>query len=242
MKKKQTLAISVLLVLFAMSVLTQIDGYAQGLQPNTTTKWHVKAAPSNVFDMYWTGGGGWIAENDSLMIFTINSLNDDIEGSLTLGNLTVTANNTEIAKDLTLGVWGATEWHPGLYVKVGQSNIDNLNETAYAAAERVQYNYLNGTMTSYYDNITIDGITMECIVFDYEQDSSGFGEPQITHLAYDMETGVLVEARTSYSFGEPYLLELELDLASSVDLQLVAIGSIVSIIIVIAVGVVLKRR
>ena len=242
MKKKHTLTLLVLIFMSFMITAPEIDGFAQGIQPDSTITWQVKKAPSVGFDMYWSEGGGWIADNDSLMMFTVSNIGEDIEGSLTLGNLTVAANDTEIAKDLTLGVWGATAWLPGLFVKIGQSNIDSLNETAYAAAERVQYNYLNGTMTSRYDNVTIGSVTIECIIFDYEQDPSGFGEPQVTHLAYALDTGVLVEASTSYSFGVPYLLELELDLTVSVDPLFVTVGIAVTVIVIIAVAVVMKRR
>jgi len=56
-----------------------------------------------------------------------------------------------------------------------------------------------------------NGRLYDCIVFQYEQDPTSFGEPQITTLAYDTETGVLVKANTSYSFGAPYTLILELE-------------------------------
>jgi hypothetical protein len=121
--------------------------------------------------------------------------------------VSVQANDTDVAKDLTLGVWGTpTEWWPGLFVEVTQLAIDDLNETAYAAAERVSGNYLNGTMESRYEAISLPSGDVDCIVFDYEQDPTGFGEPQRTHLAYSLLTGVLIEANTSYSFGTPYEL------------------------------------
>lgn len=242
MKRNYTLILLIILFMSFVIVTPHTNGFAQGIQVNTTTTWQVKAAPSVGFDMHWADGGGWIADNNSLMMFSVSNVGEDIEGSLTLGNLTVAANDTEIAKDLTLGVWGATEWLPGLFVEVGQSNFDDLNETAYAAAERVQYNYLNGTMTSRYDNITIDSTSFECLIFDYEQDPTGFSEPQVTHLAYSLETGVLVEASTSYSFETPYLLELELDLTVRVDPLFITIGIAISIIVIIAVVIVTRRR
>ncbi|MHA1614240.1 MAG: hypothetical protein ACTSW7_04915 [Candidatus Thorarchaeota archaeon] len=241
MKKKNTLIIIVVLLMLFINVTPLSDGFASGIQTNTTFRWHVKTAPSVGFSFYMNDGG-WIAENDSMMMFHVNNVGEDIEGILTIGNASITTTDTNISIDLTLGVWGFTAWLPGLFVKVGQSNIDSLNETAYAAAERVQYNYLNGSMTSRYDNITIDSITMECIIFDYEQDPTGFGEPQLTHLAYALDTGVLVEARTSYSFGEPYILELELDFTVSVDPLFIMIGLAVTIIVIIAVVIATRRR
>ena len=82
---------------------------------------------------------------------------------------------------------------------------------------------------------------MECIIFDYEQDPTESGEPQLTHLAYALDTGVLVEARTSYSFGVPYLLELELDLTVSVDPPFIAIGLVVTVIVVLTVVIATRR-
>jgi hypothetical protein len=158
--------------------------------------------------MFFTGGGNWLAENGSYIDFSVHSIDDDIEGLFHIGNASVVANDTNIAKDLTLGVWGTpTEWWPGLIVKVSQSDIDTLNDTAYAAAERVAGNYLNGTMVANYESVTdTSGIEHQCVVFDYVQDPSGFGEPQRTHLAYSLNTGILIEANTSYSFGVPYEL------------------------------------
>jgi len=240
MKKRNKLILLVVSLMLFVSVTPLSDGFATEMQTNTTFRWHVKTAPNVGFSFY-TNEGGWIAENDSMMMFQINDIGEDIEGILTIGNASVTTADTNISIDLTLGVWGLTAWLPGLFVKVGQSNIDSLNETAYAAAERVQYNYLNGSMTSRYDNITIDSITMECIIFDYEQDPTGYSEPQVTHLAYALDTGILVDARTSYSFGVPYLLELELDLTVSVDPPFIMLGLVVAVIVVIAVVAVTRR-
>lgn len=162
-----------------------------------------------------------LAENLSTMSCVIDDISDDVTGTYIIGNVSVTANDTEIARDLVLGVWGTpTEWWPGLFVQTGESNIEILNATAYAAAERTAGNYLNGTMISRYDNVSVvvwnstsqvyNQIEVECIIFDYEQDPTAFGEPQITHLAYSLTSGVLVNANTSYSFGDPYNLVLTL--------------------------------
>lgn len=244
MKEKNTLILVVILLTLFVNTTPQSDGFATGIQTSTNYRWHVKTAPSVGFS-FFMNDGAWIAENDSMMMFRVNNVGEDIEGVLTIGNTSLTTTDTNISIDLTLGVWGFTAWLPGLFVKVGQSNIDSLNETAYAAAERVQDNYLNGTMTSRYDNITIDSISMECIIFDYEQDSTAFGEPQVTHLAYDLDTGVLVEARTSYWWGAPsplYILELELDLSASVNPPFILFGLGAAVIVALVVIVVARRR
>jgi len=234
LKKKNTLILLVLLLVLLVNVTSQSDGFASDIQANTSFRWHVKSAPSVGFSFYMTEGG-WIAENNSIMTFLVNSIDEDIEGVLTIGNASVITSDTDLSIDLTLGVWGITAWLPGLFVEVGQSNIDILNETAYASAERVQYNFMNGTMTSHYTNIIIDSFILECIVFDYEQDPTVIGAPQITHLAYDLDTGVLVEASTGYWWGEPsphYILELELDLANNIDstIILIVLGSVAIIV------------
>lgn len=182
-------------------------GYDPTIQVGNTLMWQIETAPSDAFNMFYTGGGDWLAQNETPFTFYISSVSDDVLGQLSIGNVSVQANDTDIAKDLTLGVWGTpTEWWPGLIVRNTQLAIDDLNETAYASAERVAGNYLNGTMESSIDTISLSSGDVTCIVFDYEQDPTGFGEPQRTHLAYSLLTGVLIEANTSYSFGTPYEL------------------------------------
>ncbi len=211
MNKKLTLVLVIALFMISTTKTPQASGYSSDIVIGSTIEWRVDAAPSAAFNMFYTGGGGWIAENESSMTLTIENVGEDVGGLFEIGNVTVVANDTEIAKDLTLGVWGTpTEWWPGLIVDVGQFSIESLNATAFASAERVAGNYLNGTMTSHYDNFSVGNVLMECIVFDYEQDPSGFGEPQLTHLVYSIGSGLLVEASTSYSFGIPYNLEISL--------------------------------
>ncbi len=203
-----------LLAIFFTIVLTftpLVSGYSSNIIIGSTIEWRVEVAPNDAFNMYYSEGGLWVAENGSSMTFSIQSIGEDIVGRLTIGNISVIANDTDIAKDLTLGVWGTpTEWWPGLIVDVEENSIEDLNETAYASVERISGNYLNGTMTSRYENISVGNTLVECIVFDFEQDPTGFGEPQVTHLAYSLASGVLIEARTSYSFGVPYNLEISI--------------------------------
>jgi hypothetical protein len=129
---------------------------------------------------------------------------------------------------------------------IGQSNLDTLNSTAYASAERVQGNYLNGTMESRYENVTVGSDTYYCLVFEYEQDPSGFGEPQVTYLAYDTTTGILIKADTSVTITNPYVLQLEysgFEVVSTAPLDLLLIGVIgVSLIAVIVIVVLLTRK
>jgi len=193
--------------MFSMSSTRAVNGYSSEIQIGRIVTWQIESAPVDAFNMYYTGGGNWIAQNESTIIFAIDSFDEDVLGYLTIGNVSVLTNDTDIAKDLTLGVWGTpTQWWPGLIVNVGQSNIESLNASAYASAERVSGNYLNGTMITSYETINANNEQHECIVFDYDQDPTGFGEPQRTHLAYSLETGVLIEVNTSYSFGTPYEL------------------------------------
>jgi len=241
--------ISVIIVLFMLSIITpQASGYSSEIKIGAGIEWRIDTAPSDAFNMFYTGGGNWLAENGSSMKLSIYNIGEDVGGLLEIGNVTVIANDTEIAKDLTLGVWGTpTEWWPGLIVDIGEANIASLNVTAFASAERVSGNYLNGTMTSHYDSISVGNVLMECIIFDYEQDPSGYGEPQVTHLAYSLGSGVLVEASTSYSFGVPYNLEISLVVVSLpiVDyvlqqLPLILAGSL--LVVVVLAYVILSRR
>ncbi|MHA2198475.1 MAG: hypothetical protein ACXABN_01270 [Candidatus Thorarchaeota archaeon] len=208
MRKGITLLMIVTLLFVSLSSIPQAMAYSSEVEPGHGIMWEIESTPNDAFNMFYTGGGNWLAENESTIFFGVTSVGEDVIGSLTIGNVTVLANDTNVAKDLTLGVWGTpTEWWPGLIIEVGQSEIENLNETAYASAERAVGNYLNGTMVSSYDTITdASDQQHQCIIFDYEQDPTGFGEPQISHLAYSIDTGILIEANTSYSFGVPYEL------------------------------------
>ncbi|MFX1483671.1 MAG: hypothetical protein ACFFCP_10865 [Promethearchaeota archaeon] len=208
MRRKLTLLVIVTLLSSLLGSIVGATGYSSQVLPGSIITWQIESTPNATFNMYYTGGGNWLAQNDSLISFNVESHNNDVEGVFTIGNVTVPTNDTDIARDLILGVWGTpTEWWPGLFIGVNQSEIDYLNNTAYASAERVAGNYLNGTMESSFDLISdANEIQHQCIVFDYVQDPTGFGEPQRTYLAYALDTGILIEANTSYSASESYEL------------------------------------
>jgi hypothetical protein len=221
MKRRIVFALMIGFFILVLNTSPQAVGLPTEIKEGTVVTWKVNVAPRNITNMYYSGGGNMLAENDSLMSCSIDSIGDDTVGLFTIGNVSITANDTEIARDLVLGVWGTpTEWWPGLFIKTGSSNIENLNASAYAAAQRVSGNYLNGTMISRYENITIslwnsttqtyESINEPCITFDYEQDPPLFGDAQITHLSYSLSTGILVMANTSYSFGVPYYFAISL--------------------------------
>ncbi len=192
-----------------MSYSPVIQG-GSGASAGTVIEWNVTDCPDVPFSWGWSSDEKWLTTPGEKMVFSIENVTDDIEGILTIGNLTVNANDTSIARELVLGVWGKTQFFPGLVIETDSKSINALNETAYAAAARVKGNYLNGTMESRYEDIAVRGHTYSCIVFDYEQDPTPYGESQRTTLAYDTESGVLVWANSSYSFGTPYVLTLEL--------------------------------
>ena len=203
MKSKIALALIIAMFVFPPNVVAQTNGYSSVVATGYTAIWDVEIATN--FTLWYTEGGYCAMENDSEMAFSIQSIADDVYGTLYIGNVTVAANDTMVAQDLALGIWPS--WLTGLFVEVGQENIDSLNETAFAAAERVSGNWMNGTMSSHYANITVGQVEYECIVFDYEQDPPG---TQVTHLAYALATGVLVEADTSVTFGSTYRLVISL--------------------------------
>ena len=221
MKKMSAFVLLVSLLIMTIYSSPLTVGMTTGIEEDSYIEWQVNVAPRNITEMYYSGGGKMLAENNSIMSCQVLSIGEDVIGDFTIGNVTVTANDTDIAKDLVLGVWGTpTQWWPGLFIKTGTNNIASLNATAYAAAERSPYNYLNGTMISRYENTTISAwnstsdsyysLEERCIVFNYEQDPPAFGEPQITHLYYSLDSGVLIKANTSYSIGTPYNLVLTL--------------------------------
>jgi len=229
------------------SIVASSDDYYQPLVPNpqgnTIVNWRMVEAPELAVQWGWTGEGAWLAASGSIMSFAITTLDEYITGDLTIGNFTIEANNTDVARELVLGVWGLTPFFPGLVVAIGQNNLDALNDTAYASAERVQGNYMNGTMESSYEPVVIGGISYDCIVFDYEQDPSGYGEPQRTYLAYDRLTGVLVRANTSVTIVNEYNLVLEIQsILPPGPVMLLIVGGLSIFAIVVIVLVVVKRR
>lgn len=210
---------------------------------NTEINWRVVDCPGTPFSLYWSGQGHWLAQADNTMKLKVLAVGEDIKGTIMLGNKTWNANDTDIAKDLALGVWGLTPWLPGLIVEVGEQNLKELNDTAYNSAQRVLGNWVNGTMSSYYHAVTASGVTYNCVVFEYQQDNTSIGEPQRTYLAFDTVTGLLVKGNTSYSFVTPYRLSIEMSsiyVPSSV-LPLVAVGLSVGTVVVI-VGWLMRRR
>lgn len=179
---------------------------------STVVKWEVTHAPESAFSMYFTGAGNCLIESESTMSFTVSDINEDVTGLLSIGNVSILTNDTDVGRDLVLGVGIFSPFEPGLFVKAGASNIDLLNDSAFTAAARVSGNFMNGTMSSIIENITIGGVEYEAITFDYEQDTPFAGDPQQTRLIYDITTGVLLYANSSYWFGEgfePYWLEIE---------------------------------
>ena len=224
--------------------------YAVDIQPvedaSTVAKWEVTHAPESAFSMYFTGAGNCLIENGSTISFSVGSIDEDVEGFLSVGNVSILTNDTDVARDLVLGVGIFSPFEPGLFVKVGVSNIDALNTSAFAASARVSGNFMNGTMISTYENVTIGEIEYETIIFDYEQDTPFAGNPQKTRLIYDIASGVLLYANTSYWFGEgfePYWLEIEfLEIAHEggylppESLYIIAIASVILILLIIMIA------
>ena len=224
MKQKITLALIITMLLLPINGVAQTGEYSSEIRPGIGVVWDVEIATN--FSMYYTGGGYCAVENDSTMAFVITDVDEEVSGFLELGNVTVETNDTMAALDLTLGIWPS--WLTGLFVEVGEYSIETLNETAYAAAERVSGNWMNGTMSSYYENITVGQVEYTCIVFDYEQDPPG---TQVTHLAYSLANGILVEADTSVTFGSTFRLKVTLhsvDIPGPVDVT-VNVGSLIII-------------
>jgi hypothetical protein len=233
MKRRMALLLIGMMLLFSVSVTNLATSYSSYVENQTIMTWHVEEITD--FTMWYTGGGYCTALNGSSMEFQVASVDDEVFGLLSIGNVSVAANDTMIALDLTLGVWPT--WLPGLFVEVGQNNIEDLNESAYAAAERVAGNWMNGTVVSRYENISIGLTIQECIIFDYQQDPPG---TQVTHLAYSLSSGVLVEANTTVTFSSTYRLVTYLssiDYPTTVDMTvdpriMIALAGVLAVIVV----------
>lgn len=215
MSKRTIIAVAFLLALLTMNSLGGTIAFANDIQPvqdaSTVVKWEITHAPDSAFSMYFTGAGNCLIDDGSTLSFTVGNIDEDVEGLLSIGNVSVMTNDTDVSRDLVLGVGIFSSFEPGLFVKVGATNIDALNDSAYEVAERVSGNFMNGTMSSAYHNATAGEVEYEVITFEYEQDTPFAGDPQRTTLTYEIETGILLNANTSYWFGEgfePYWLEI----------------------------------
>lgn len=252
MKKKEIFAFTILIAVLSMNMIVGGMAYALDIQPaedrTTVVNWQVTQAPETAFNMYFTGAGNCLIEADSTMSFTVGDINEDVVGLLNIGNVSILANDTDVARDLVLGVGIFSAFLPGLFVKTGVSNFNDLNSSAYASAERVSGNWMNGTMISSYDNVTIGDTEYESIIFDYEQDTPYAGDPQRTRLSYDIATGILLYANTSYWFGgnfTPYWLEIEFQEITysstlpPLDIYIVIIASVIVVVLII---MVVRRR
>jgi hypothetical protein len=217
LKRRPALALFMIILALPLFAASGVQGYhtliTSGPAGYTEIEWSILEAPGNPIEMIFTGGGFANFSTSDGLYFAVRNATGDVQGRLFMGNYSATAYDTEIAMDLVLGVWGKVQWWPGLVIEVDQESLEELNLTAYAAAERVSGNYLNGTMTSYYDTLNITGLDVDCLVFEYQQDPGTMEEPQHTYLAYSLETGILMRANTSYFYGgevfKPYALVLE---------------------------------
>jgi hypothetical protein len=201
MRQKFTILLVFTMFIVPLNAAAQTNAYDSSVASGHAVIWDVEIATN--FTLWYTEGGYCVVENNSVMSFGIGSVDEDVFGILDIGNVSVYTNDTMVALDLTLGVWPS--WLPGLFIEVGQDNVNALNQTAFAAAERISGNWMNGTMSSNYENITIGETEYECITFDYEQDPPG---TQVTHMAYSLMSGILIEADTSVTFGSTYRLVL----------------------------------
>ena len=253
MKRNAMILSLVLILLLVENVSANDSGYSSILLPegdtNTIITWNVIDSPEAAIAWGWIGEGSWFVEPEDKINFTITKVEEDfVTGILGIGNFSTVANNSRIASEIVYGVWGLTPFFPGLVVKIGEENIASLNDTAYSSAARVSGNYLNGTMVSSYGSVSASGRSYNCIIFEYEQDPTGFGEPQVTYLAYDTNTGVLVKGNSSYYFGEPWLpysLVIELDSITppGIDMTIFLVGAgLAGAAIIIIIVIILKKK
>ncbi|MEM2143096.1 MAG: hypothetical protein QXQ81_07570 [Candidatus Thorarchaeota archaeon] len=234
------------IAMLPVTVAAQTGGYSPVVLPGALNapviSWKVLKAPSVPFMLYFSGNGTWIADEGSILTFEILSVGTDVRGRVSLGNRTWVANDTDLALDLVLGVWGAVMWMPGLVVPVGEDAFRVMNTTAYAASNRTYGNYMNGTMSSYVGSVTVAGRTYNCISFNYTQDPIIFGSPQKTVLSYDLSTGILVYSHTEFTFVAEYVLELELTSVDNPRIAVVGVAVAVMLVVLVTTSLVLRKR
>ena len=141
MSKKPIIVVTFLIALLSISAIGRSMAYANDIQPvqdaSTVAKWEVTHAPESAFSMYFTVAGNCLIENGSTLSFSVGNVNEDVEGLLRIGNVSIITNDTDVSRDLVLGVGIFSAFEPGLFVNAGPTNIDALNDSAFAAAARI---------------------------------------------------------------------------------------------------------
>ncbi|MFW9915834.1 MAG: hypothetical protein ACFFGZ_09525, partial [Candidatus Thorarchaeota archaeon] len=129
----------------------------------------------------------------------VQNYSSSYRGLLEFGNLSLNVDNAETGLGLTLSVY---PWLPGLVTHTNWTWHRNMAEEAALGA------FQKGNLSINEISYKIFGVQRMATSFEYAQDKSTGN--QNTTLVYDVETGVLLYAKTEISFGIPFNMSLEL--------------------------------
>jgi hypothetical protein len=172
----------------------QNGSYATILYPDafSTSKlhWRITNVTDEVVEFGFGSGTFWHAQAGQELSFEVQVIaDDDLTGLLTIGNLTLPANDSRIAAELVFSIW---PWFPGLVSHLDWIAVDQ------AATEAAASFYMNGTLDIQ------DGASTKTYV--YHQGPWG---NQNTTLVYDIDSGILLSAYTEFFFLNDYHLGID---------------------------------
>jgi hypothetical protein len=172
----------------------QTDPYAPILYPDafSTSKlhWRITNVTDEVVEFGFGSGTFWHAQAGQELSFEVQEIADgELTGLLTIGNLTIPANDSRIAAELVFSIW---PWFPGLVSHLDWTAVDQ------SATEAAASLFMNGSMEIH------DGFSTKR--YEYHQGPSG---NQNTTLIYDINSGILLSAYTEFFFLNDYHLGID---------------------------------
>ncbi len=217
-------------LLSAQPTTAQSQAYAHGLQPDAFTSpklhWLITNVTNEVVEFGFGSGTYWKTRAGQEITFEIHKIeNNELHGFLTIGNLTVPANDSRIASELVFSIW---PWFPGL---VSHLEWDTVDQAAINAASSF---FMNGSL----EILT----TTTTRAYVYHQGPWG---NQNTTLIYDLSTGILLAGYTEFFFLNDYHLGIEfvMPTRSSTNLTtLLFFATFVITLIIVALSVIIARR
>jgi len=182
------------LLLWVRPTTAQNPSYAADLSPNAFSApklhWRIVNVTAEVVEFGFGSGTFWQARVGQTLSFEIQEfVNDELHGLLTIGNLTLPANDSRLAAELVFSIW---PWFPGLISHLDWNTVD---QTATDAAVGF---YMNGSL----DILT----TSTTKAYIYHQGPWG---NQNTTLVYDLTSGILLSGYTEFFFLNDYHLGIE---------------------------------
>lgn len=204
-------------LLWIPQTTAQNISYAPGLYPNAFSSpklhWKIKNVTNEVVEFGFGSGTFWQAQAGLALTFEIKEIaNDEIFGVFTIGNLTLLANNSQIAAELVFSIW---PWFPGLVSHLDWNTVDQ------DATDAATTFFMNGSL-----DILTTSTTKSYI---YRQGPWG---NQNTTLVYDLVSGILLSAYTEFFFLNDYHLGVDFITLTQTRTSLVTVLFVVILAIV----------